>query len=706
MNSSLPLRHFAVLLLVALPILWWWPLLTGSLPDFMDTVSDLYPQRVEAARQIREGVLPLWSPSQFCGTPLAANPQIAVFYPPRLPFWILPHPITYGALLVLHSILAGFGMFLLVRRWTPSRDAALFAGIGFQFGAVMISRMALTPHFETAAWVPWVLWAADRVASLNTIWPGRDTAVLGLFGALMFLSGSPQLCYYAALVLPLWLAVRSGTSMRRVCIALAHGGMAAALAVMLVGIQLIPTLEFLDHTSRGTVPAERLREQAVNGSMVWRALIGGTGETVEDTDSINAIGLGLLAFIPVALLRARRRRHALAALAVLAATLTLALGMLTPAWSSTLPLYESFHAPRRALLLWSCIGPSAAGIGAGVLAAWWRKNRRPAWILRLILAASLIPNALMLPRLEREFCLPDRFAPDPEVAASIGQDRFISIDPTLRYSYDSRRPDYGRSLMPDLAAWHGLRDAQGYDPLILARFALARDLACATSGTLYPSHGAFFSDPSSPVLKLMNVRWLIGRWDLFDPGRVMPGADFDRKASAAMLEEVIVHDRWPLSRYVDSRPDVWIPRRVITIPEPVRGLEAVASQRDTFEMATIEEPIPLPILDTTPNVESTRIDARTFELAFPTPTRIPSLVCLPESWMPGWRAQTSAGETAIVVPANGWQIGVVVPNGTTRVTLRYAPLSFTRGALLTLAGIIAALALLRLDRRPPLDSPN
>src|SRR5690606_21190186 len=78
-------------LILVLPItLWFWPLLAGYLPDFMDTVTHGYPLRLEAARQWREGVLPLWNPYQFCGVPLAANAQASLWYPPIFLFYLIP----------------------------------------------------------------------------------------------------------------------------------------------------------------------------------------------------------------------------------------------------------------------------------------------------------------------------------------------------------------------------------------------------------------------------------------------------------------------------------------------------------------------------------------------------------------------------------------------------------------------------------------
>ena len=94
MRANRPARWlWPAFFLVVLPAIYWWPLLAGRLPDFMDTVTVLYPLRVAAARQIHEATLPLWLPNMYCGTPLAANPQLALFYPLNWAF--LPWPLPF-----------------------------------------------------------------------------------------------------------------------------------------------------------------------------------------------------------------------------------------------------------------------------------------------------------------------------------------------------------------------------------------------------------------------------------------------------------------------------------------------------------------------------------------------------------------------------------------------------------------------------------
>jgi hypothetical protein len=694
-------RHlFPLLLLAILPALWLWPLVVGMLPDFMDTLTLLTPMRMEAARQLREGTLPLWNPRIFSGIPLAANPQPSIWYPPQFFFYLVPTPLGNAWVTLFHYMLAGWGAYFLARRLTRNVAAALFAGFTFQFGSMMVSRIALSMHLYTAPWVPWVLLAVEAALRGEGWRPRRGSAFVGIILTLQFLAGAPQISYYTMLVLPIYWLMRAGMMRGRKGIvdAVVQGCWALLLMILLSGIQLVPTLAFMQEVERSEIAVDRLRDQALNGAMTWRALWGGTGSPVEDTDTINAVGLGVLLLCVAAFVRRRSRGMATALLLVGLISWLLSIGALVPLWSKLLPYYAGFHAPRRALILWSCIAPVLAAIGAMNLTVYLRTKKAPRAAAWMILAICAIPTILFLPRLERRFTTIERVAPLPEYTAAIGNDRFFAIDPTLRYSYDSRRYDYGTSLMPNLASWWGLHDAQGYDPLVPKRYGLLRKIASGQSGIFYPSHGAFLTDPASPLLKYLNVQYMIGRYDLFEPGRVISGAGIDAERISEMVEVVENSPRWPLFRYREGRPFAWIPREVYTMDNAEQALLA-AAQAASFDVAFVEEPLILPALPDPPEVSGFHVNGREIELTFSAPLARPALLVVSVSYVEGWKAWTGSGEAAGVIPANGALLGVVMPENTQTVTLVYSPKSFWQGLILSLAGVLLSVAVLVPRRR-------
>lgn len=690
--------------LVLLPCLWWWPVFAGFLPDFMDTVTHGYPLRMAAAEMLREGTLPLWLPNIFSGVPLAANPQVSIWYPPQLVFYACPGAVAYGIFALVHYVAGGIGMHALLRRMGRPALAALFGALTFQFGSMLVSRIALLPHVLASAWIPWMFWAIERAVRERGWMPGRDTVAVAAFFATQLLAGAPQIAYYTAIALPVvWIARRADFApcsgrRRWIAQALVHGACAALLAAAIAAIQIVPTLEFVGETARAPIDVHRLAGQGLGGGFTWRALVGGTGDLVEDTDSINAIGIGasILAFASLARRRTRRIAWPFVAIGVLAYAMSL--GALVPLWAKILPMYERFHAPRRALILWSVCGPVAAGLGAASLAAFARKKRaKPVFVPAALLLLSA-GTCWMLPRLDRVWTREERLLPDDEVVRMLGTDRFVAIDPSLRYAYDSRRADFGRSMMTNLSALHGTMDANGYDPLVPKRLAFAQRVACSSSGVFYPSHGVYFTDPNSPILRLLNARYIVGRWDLFDPGRVVPGTAIDKAALRERLE--LVHDdpRWPVFRFRDERPLAWCVPRVVSSDGPEQSLLAAASNAPSA-VAFTEDGLD-GTFDASPRAKAEHVDARTIRVSLDPPPKGEAFVCVSVSWMPGWKATGSDGERLPTMPASGLIAGVVVPAGESQFTLRYAPVSFRNGALLTLLGLVLAVAGWRRCRPP------
>jgi hypothetical protein len=696
---SSPRRRTArdLFLLALAPSLFFWPMLSGRLPDYMDSAAYLYPLRMAAARQMAEGVLPLWLPNQMAGVPLAANPQLAIWLPTQAPFWLWPGPAAFGLVSLLHLFIAGAGMYFLTLRVAGRhhRGAALFAGLLFEFTPMMVARTVMPVHLLAFAWLPWLFWAADGAAREPGWSPGRGTLAAAGFGAMLALSGAPQVAYLEALAVGVFWLAQAGRAWPR---ALAKGVMAAGLAGALAGIQLIPTLELLSETDRAPFSAEVLAGQALNGQQVWRTFLGFTQPEGEDLEGLGAIGLGATLLVGLALARKKSRRRAAPFLIAGLLGWLLAMGLLVPIWTKALPLYDRFRAPRRSMILWEAGGMAVAGIGAAALAVRLRRRRAPRWVYPTALAGLGVGTVWLVPRaiLPIAWSDPARFDPPAGIRELLGEDRYITLDPTFRYVHGCQRPDYGPSLLPNLAALNGLHDLQGYDPLILSRRALARNMGASGSILLYPSHATLFPNPDSPVLRLFNVQHVIGRLDLFEPKNLMAGApEFDDAAFAQQVETVRDVERWPIHRFRERRPRAWTVGRVYPAADAAQALrEAVGLMANPYREAFSEDGFALTSFAEPPPVERVEnLDARSLRVVLAQPAREPAMLCLSVGWMPGWRARTPDGENLAVMPMDGVIIGAALPEEASEVVFRYEPNSFLRGALLTFAGAMLWLAL-------------
>lgn len=262
--------HFALLLFSLLWAILFWRVLT---PIDRDAVSlregDFSGQFVSwtsySVERLSSGELPLWNPYMNAGAPFMADPQTAVYYPPRLftVFQLTVRDATtngdvYAALqleMVLHVWLGGVLMYAFLRRLLREHEqhigivASFAAASVFAFGGYMSAYPQLQlPILESAIWAPLVFLCAhiatENQATIRWNW------LIGAAGALTFsiLGGHPQtyvLITYAVVtyvVYRLW-----NVGWRRVLLVLLVLG---TLTAGLSALQVLPSLEFQQQTYR------------------------------------------------------------------------------------------------------------------------------------------------------------------------------------------------------------------------------------------------------------------------------------------------------------------------------------------------------------------------------------------------------------------------------------------------------------------------
>jgi hypothetical protein len=112
-------------------------------------------------RCLAEASWPLWDASFGFGQPLLANPSAQILYPAT---WIAlfgDPGAAYTIYVVSHVLFSGCGLYLLARRLELSRGAALVSAALWTTSGPFLSLVSLWHHLAGAAWLPWVLVAAD-----------------------------------------------------------------------------------------------------------------------------------------------------------------------------------------------------------------------------------------------------------------------------------------------------------------------------------------------------------------------------------------------------------------------------------------------------------------------------------------------------------------------------------------------------------------
>ena len=226
-------------------------------PLMWDGIAEFYPWRSFAAATLRSGMIPLWNPHEFCGTPFVANSQSAVFYPLNLLFCLLSVPTAFGASVLLHLFLTGLFTYGYLRRGSLRlcRSAALLGGVAWQLCHWQIAWLALPTFLCVSTWLPLALLLVDVIARKPT---AVRAAGLGLCLGVMLLAGHLQIALYSFGLISAYAVFRVLPALRLLWPKFL--GCAALVTVLTFGFaapQLLPALELsrLSHRAGG-MPTE------------------------------------------------------------------------------------------------------------------------------------------------------------------------------------------------------------------------------------------------------------------------------------------------------------------------------------------------------------------------------------------------------------------------------------------------------------------
>ncbi|MBX3415717.1 MAG: hypothetical protein KF708_23740 [Pirellulales bacterium] len=231
---------------------------------YRDTAYLYQPLYRFVEAQWSAGRIPLWNPHENCGTPLAANPIAAAFYPGKLLFRLpIGYETAFRAYVVLHVLLAAAMSFVLARHWRCSLPAAGLAAISYAFGGCVLFQHCNVIYLVSAAWLPAAMAAADRAISHDC---RRGLFACSAALALMILSGDPQTAYHALLLIGLYVVLQWRAGVRAVEAEVVRQSLpkltlrwlAIALGMLLLAaVQILPTAELSRRSERAAFESPR-----------------------------------------------------------------------------------------------------------------------------------------------------------------------------------------------------------------------------------------------------------------------------------------------------------------------------------------------------------------------------------------------------------------------------------------------------------------
>ena len=129
--------------------------------EYSDITVSHYPNAIYLRNAIMENhTIPLWSSSILSGYPFAANPLSGLWYPPGWMALLLPLPLGFNLLILLHLFWGGLGMYLLLRQEGISVSAALLGALAFEAMPKLLAHYG-AGHISLVyaiSWTPWLLY--------------------------------------------------------------------------------------------------------------------------------------------------------------------------------------------------------------------------------------------------------------------------------------------------------------------------------------------------------------------------------------------------------------------------------------------------------------------------------------------------------------------------------------------------------------------
>jgi len=706
-----------------------WQFMAGQKIYFMMNVvpARYYPMQEMIGRILdaNPASLPLWNPYLFSGSPLAADPQMQVWYPPAVLYRLLPYPAANGCFLALHLLLAVVGMAWFLRAQGLGAVAAALGGMGFGLGSHPSLALVFPPALSSYAWLPWVALFSARLADNPT---ARNAVGLGIAGAWLLLSGCLSYGLYAAVLAAVVMTWRLGGRKRGAVVGWRLAGSAVGLAMAASAVLLVPFAAYAreashpDWFSNAATSAQAIPLWSLLGLVLPQGILpdaaqAGVGAALSRWSMVHYLGVWLvvLALTGWVWLRKTGRTEAPVVLVLLGVALGLKLPFaITPhpglwmvlagfgiAWLGALGANELEHRLRtqtgwRMLTGWTAAALFLASVWLG--SKLWRLGVLERWLMEEAgPAAAELPGRLGLAIYPAVFIalgvLVLWLASRKEIAvrtALVLVAGLVWLDlliVRLQVQPFAKAASVMAPSMTEKFFAGAIKSGGWFRVFVTPR--LQRDLR---------DEGGSFEELTRNVRASFrsNLPAAAGLRDASGEGSLRPAqmealVDQAARAPKPWASQAVEAFRLLGVKYLITRSRLDGPGYRLVHDQHVRVYERESRVKPVWVEPSAHGAVSGPV--------TTRA-AGSWE--FSVNLRRPATVVVSETWMKGWKlGNPIAG--AQVKPVHGALIGVELPAGEHEIKLRYSPLSAKIGmavSLLTLAGIMAAgLAALSWRRR-------
>lgn len=620
----------------------------------------------------------IWDPYLMCGFPAFADPQTMLWYPLRH----LPGGVAGWNSFILSGFTLAAAFF---HRWvaslTKSELGGFIAGFAYALSGYLMSHLRHPNVVHTAAWIPFVFFAIDRIRETPT---RRRIAALAAAIAMTILAGHPQTLAYLGGAAIAYAARESATAPRRRGRILGATALSMVLACALAAILVVPMLDLSARSFRAVGGVEdalvpKFAAKELTYSLVSPIFRGGASSREAQGILTDAfVGFTGFALALFALLKGGRRERFLGFLALAGVILALGDANSLHKLGIEIPGFDMFRVSSRHLAISHLAISALAGFGIS------RLPKTPARIAAALVVLEVAGFAFSsewrfrsLP--PHELDAPAFLEPVREELGRTGQ-RLVSA--SGRWQGKDGGPPNRTTLwkIPTCAGYNPLRTqdiTQLLDLNLRAQVALdhligehrALDLAAVRYLTV---------DSKSRQLPLFMAS---GRWThiasheetlLFESRHAMP--------RAWLTPSVRVMHRTQILKAVHQGPlpdnSTFDPSRTALVEEPISAWNEVEPILSSDSVDSLELVL-----------EGARISRiRTYSAA-------PRFLVLSDAYDAGWGARVD-GNHAPIHRCDFMFMGIALPPGEHEVRLDYRPRRLLVGAAITIVAVSVLLGLL------------
>jgi len=727
----------ALFFLIICFVIFYAQLLSGSRFLWEDYMEQAYPNVRFAADCLRHGQLPLWTPYIFGGMPYASDPQSTLFYPP---YWIYlivslftePGGLAFTWYILLHVLLLGTGTFFLMRGMRLGRGASLVSAVTFMF-AGFVSLHIFHTFIYVAAWFPLAFHFLRTSLEKRSV---RDGVIGGIFLGISTLGGYPQysmhfIYFCAAWTAFSWLRTGKPTLPRTTGHAISFG-LFVAIGLALASVQYLPSFENMAESVRETMTFDESVKGAMSiprlATLFSPTFFGRVAPSQPDAvpfwgvpssswcfwETCIFVGILPLFLALRAIMEGKKSPQSMFLAAIAGVSVLLALGAATPLYSLVFhlaPGFKNFRIPGRFAFLFTFCIALLAGKGMEQLLADTVKERLRYFKASAVFAGLILAVCLLY--LAGAFSAGSPYLTMEKVKA--GADRAVAgtIVTTLAViaaiAWVTFKQVTVRSWMAAAAAGfvfvelfafgHSFAVANVNPKAYYGRFDLSplkRELAAGSfrvQGRIYRGEGAgemLFPRNLGNVVGIPFVdgynQLRLSRWN-----DLMWNVDVEKGRKLFNIRYHKVPGQYQLM------PVEAVPRFYLSTTATVAGSrEAViaAMNGDSFlpgRDVVLEKELGITLAGkgtVTGKVTVDRENVNRLELTVTAPEN--ALLSISELYYPAWRAKIDGKKTGVFA-ANCAFRALPVTAGTHRVVMYYQSDAMRKGAMVSLAALVAVL---------------